>query len=319
MALIVPSKRSKIRQNPDAVTEPVPVQRFSFEAIGTAWTIDIYSPIAPAAARELEAAIRRRIDEYDTHYSRFRTDSLVTAMATQAGTYRLPDDARALFAIYRTLYEQTDGAMTPLIGQVLADAGYDASYSFHSKTLQTPPAWDAVMTYTHPQLQLKQPVLLDFGAAGKGHLIDIIGELIAQHAVHDYCIDAGGDILYHRTTPQPMRIGLEHPRTPGQVIGVATIHNQSICGSAGNRRAWGAYHHIIDPRSLASPRHIQALWVVAPSALVADALATALFFVPAQTLATQYTFTYGIVYDDDSLERSAGFPATFFTVNNAER
>jgi thiamine biosynthesis lipoprotein len=268
----------------------------------------------------LRAAIVRRIDEYDKNYSRFRADSLVTTMASRAGAYRLPDDAQELFAVYRTLYELTDGGMTPLIGQVMSDAGYDATYSLQPKPLRTPPAWDTVMTYAHPQLQLTQPVLLDFGAAGKGHIVDIVGELISQHGIKDYCVDAGGDSVYYReTSAQPMHIGLEHPRNPGQVIGVATVYNRSLCGSAGNRRAWGAYHHIIDPHALASPRHIQALWVAADSALYADALTTALFFAPAKKLATRYNFEYAIMHDDDSLEQSAGFPGTFFMDNSTER
>jgi thiamine biosynthesis lipoprotein len=76
---------------------------------------------------------------------------------------------------------------------------------------------------------------------------------------------------------------------------------------------WDVYHHIIDPHSLKSPRHIRAVWVVADTGLLADGLATALFFCPAATLAKSYNFAYAMVYDDYSLEHSDNFPATFFT------
>jgi thiamine biosynthesis lipoprotein len=288
------------------------VHRFVFDAIGTAWGIDLFDPLPRLMTIDVEARITRRIAAYDADYSRFRDDSLVARMAKITGDYRLPDDARPLFDLYRDLYKVTQGAMTPLIGQALCDAGYDAQYSLQPKPLTSPPDWDDVLAYDYPMLRVKKPVLLDVGAAGKGYLVDIVGDVLEKAGTRHYCIDAGGDIVYRGPVSQPMSIGLEHPDELGQIIGVATVANQSLCGSAGNRRAWSGYHHIIDPRSLASPRHLRAVWVVAGTALLADALTTALFFVPAKILANRYTFEYAMVHDNFALERSAGFPAQFF-------
>jgi thiamine biosynthesis lipoprotein len=273
----------------------------------------LFDPLPRLTAADIEASVLQRIATYDADYSRFRDDSLVARMAQAAGDYQLPDDAQPLFDLYRDLYVITQGAMTPLIGQTLSDAGYDAQYSLQPKPLIAPPGWDDVLAYDYPMLHVKHPVLLDVGAAGKGYLVDIVGEMLEKAGAHHYCVDAGGDIAYRGSASRPMSIGLEHPDEPDQVIGVATVINQSLCGSAGNRRAWSGYHHIIDPRSLTSPRHLRAVWVTAGTALLADALATALFFVPAKTLANRYTFEYAMVHDSLALERSAGFPAQFFT------
>jgi len=253
-----------------------------------------------------------RIEAFDKHYSRFRPDSLISEMAQRPGTYKLPADAKPLLDLYAHMYGLTDGAMTPLIGQLLTDAGYDAFYSLEPGPLRPVPAWDDVLEYKFPNLTLKKPALLDVGAAGKGYLVDIIAELIAGRGIKSFCIDAGGDIVQRDAGSRPLRVGLEHPGVTGHVIGVATITNQSLCGSAGNRRAWGAFNHIMDPHSRTSPKHIKALWVIADTALLADALATCLFFVSPAKLA-RYTFEYAIVYQDYSLGRSPGFPATFFT------
>src|SRR5690348_14240178 len=98
---------------------------FRFDAIGTAWTIEIFEPLSASQRSQLEQAIMRRIGQYDKDYSRFRDDSLIAAMSKKAGKYTLPDDAKPLFELYRQLYEATGGAVTPLIGQTLSDAGYD--------------------------------------------------------------------------------------------------------------------------------------------------------------------------------------------------
>ncbi len=307
----------KLKTKPSR-NEPAIAQRLTFDAIGTAWTIEIYSPCNNRQVAALRQRVLDRIAAYDAHYSRFRDDSLVAAMAAKAGTYMLPDDARPLFDIYQQLYTLSDGAVTPLIGQTLSDAGYDARYSLQPKAVHAPPAWDAVLVYRYPHLELKRPALLDVGAAGKGYLVDIIAAVLEAEGVKAYCVDAGGDMLYRMPDARPLRVGLEHPDNLGQIVGVASISNQSLCGSAGNRRAWGEYHHIIDARTAVSPRHIKAVWVTAPSGLVADALTTALFFVPARTLASVFAFEYAIVYDDYALEQSAGFRADFFVTHKRE-
>lgn len=282
-----------------------------FEAIGTHWQIDISDTLTSEKGAELERCIRERIEEFDKNYSRFRDDSLVAEMARRAGEYRLPDDAEPMFNAYQDLTKLTRGAFTPLIGQVMVDAGYDASYSLVPKELHTPPSWDEVLDYRYPMLTLKRPALLDVGAAGKGYLIDLVGKVIADFGVRSFCVDAGGDILHRNAEGGTLRVGLEHPEDFKQVIGVATIGDQSLCGSAGNRRTWGKYHHIIDPRTLESPRDILAVWTVAPTALIADALATCLFFVE-PTLLDDYVFEYLIVYKDYSIQKSPDFPAELF-------
>lgn len=284
---------------------------FHFEAIGTHWQIDIIDDRTHITYDHLFATIQERIEVFDRTYSRFRTDSLVSRMSQQRGTYPLPDDAQPLMDLYARLYRLTAGAFTPLIGNVLEDAGYDAHYSLRSKgVLERPPAWDDAMEYRFPALTMKRPAILDFGAAGKGYLIDTVGHLLEENGILAYSIDAGGDIL--KRGGAPLRVGLEHPDDATQVIGVTTLSRGSICCSAGNRRKWGDFHHIIDPHTLVSPRTIVSTWVKANTAMVADALATCLFLSEPKLLLPHFSFEYAILYQDHSLISSPGFDAEFF-------
>ena len=285
--------------------------QFNFEAIGTAWQIDIYEGISDAEEASVLSKIKNRIELFDQAYSRFRSDSLVAKMSKETGTFTLPADADKMFSLYRDLYVRTGGLFTPLVGDLLSDAGYDAQYSLRQKKeLQIPPAWDDVMEYGDSRIRIKKPVMLDFGAGGKGYLIDLVGQVLEENTIHEYCIDAGGDILQKSKTP--IRVGLENPENVNQVVGVCTLANASICGSAGNRRAWGDFTHIINPKTLSSYGDIIAVWVVADTALVADALATCLFFVPASTLASAYEFEYVLIRKDHSIEKSANFKGQLF-------
>ena len=285
--------------------------QFTFEAIGTAWQIDMYQELGDAAAAKLLSRVRERIELFDATYSRFRADSLVTRMSREPGTFALPPDAEPLLALYRDLYERTGGLFTPLVGDMLSDAGYDADYSLRQKKeLAAAPSWDETFEYAAGKLTMQKPAMLDFGAAGKGCLVDLVAEVLEESGISSYCIDAGGDILYKGA--EPIRVGLEDPESAGKAVGVSELKDGSICGSAGNRRAWGNFTHIMHPKEALSPKGVLAVWVTAKQAMFADAIATCLFFVPAETLKEKYDFEYVIVRAGRILEKSENFRGEVF-------
>jgi len=284
---------------------------FRFEAIGTHWNIELAETLDVTASSHLETIIMERIARFDKAYSRFRDDSLVAKMAKEAGDYLLPPDGPALFLLYERVYAITKGKVTPLIGSVMEEAGYDKAYSLTPREVHTAPRWEDALKFDGQILTLKQPALLDVGAAGKGYLIDLVGAVLTKEGHTIFTIDAGGDII-HRDKEAMLRVGLEHPLDITKVIGVVELGNESICGSAGNRRTWDRFTHIIDPNTLTSPTEILATWVVAESTLLADMLATCLFFVPASELVSQFTFQYVVLHKDFSIEHSPTLRAEFY-------
>jgi len=283
----------------------------SFDAIGTHWQISV-SAFLESEWVLLQAKIHARIEEFDRDYSRFRPDSWVSTIATAAGSYSVPADFAPLYQLYEQLYHTTNGKVTPLIGNLLVSAGYDAEYSLTPKSLSTVPSWESVMSLQGDTLTTRAPLLLDFGAAGKGYLIDIVCELIQHCGISEYVVDAGGDIRHGTPSDAVVEIGLEHPDDFSKAIGIARLTNQAIAGSAGNRRKWGAFHHIMDPDEQRSVSQIRAVWVIAETALLADGLSTALFFVPPESLTTITSFDFAIVFDDMSLSFSKNFPGELF-------
>ncbi|OGZ06356.1 MAG: hypothetical protein A2845_00995 [Candidatus Lloydbacteria bacterium RIFCSPHIGHO2_01_FULL_49_22] len=289
------------------------IVRRSFEAIGTSWDIVIDQEMTSAAEQELFLALRKRIELFEATYSRFRDDSLVDKVAHHAGAYTLPADAKQMFDLYKELYDTTSGAVTPLIGNTLVEAGYDKHYSLKKGVLHAPPAWDDVLIYDFPKLTALSPTQLDLGAIGKGYIIDIVGLLLEEHGINQYHINAGGDIRQRGSCSNPLSIGLEHPIDKNLAIGKINIVNKSICGSSGSRRAWEDMHHIIDPHTQRSPKNIIAVWAVADTTILADAMTTALFFKDPALLMKEFTFEYLIMNADSSTLRSPNFDATLFT------
>lgn len=280
----------------------------TFTAIGTRWAIHTLEPLE----HDVEVAIHQEIEGFDKAYSRFRADSLVRRIAGKPGTYELPFDGGTLLNLYRDLYQATDGHVTPLIGRLMEESGYDAEYSLKPQPItNSPPAWGEALRLDENHITTHIPVLLDLGAAGKGYLIDRVSNILQQAKLTTYVIDAGGDILTRDAANQPVTIALENPLDTSEAVATVALQNASICASSGSRRKWADYHHIIDPVTRASPREVIATWTIAKETALADGLATALFFVAPEQL-RQFDFAYAVLHSDMQLDYSATMPLTLF-------
>lgn len=299
---------AKPRSKPELIS-------LDFEAIGTIWNITLVAD--PGAAPSLAKKIADRISEFDRTYSRFRSDSWVTKIGSQPGKHNAPADFAPMFKLYQQMYAVTNGAVTPLIGDAMERAGYDSMYSLTPTKLRTIPALDDVMHFSNNTLHVKYKCVIDFGAAGKGYLVDLIAELLENNGVGQYLIDAGGDMRVASPAPsKSTSVALEDPNDPKKAIGVVelgrNLQRSSLCGSAGNRRVWADFHHIIDPHTLRPTEKVRATWAVASSALVADGMATCLFFTELKILADRFDFDYVRIMADNSVQVSPGFPGQVF-------
>jgi len=153
---------------------------------------------------------------------------------------------------------------------------------------------------------------LDVGAAGKGQLVDLVAEVLIEHGVAEWTVDASGD-LRHRGAP--IRVALEHPWDTTTAVGIVELADGALCASATNRRRWvdldgNTVHHVLDALTGVPVDGIVASWVVAADAMTADGVATALFFtrdIP-HGLGAEWTRMDA----DGRLERSAGFTGEVF-------
>ncbi|AZS39873.1 FAD:protein FMN transferase [Microbacterium oxydans] len=286
---------------------------WSFEAIGTHWEIETTDPL-PAAAK---AAVTAEIERFDREWSRFRADSEVVRLGRLGGVLASADAAPMLDA-YRELSAATAGAVNPLVAASLDALGYDAAYTLIAgQPLPAPEEWDRHLSWDGGEVRASAPALLDVGALGKGRLVDLVSTVL-ERVPGDLVIDAGGDI---RVRGAGVRIALEHPYDATKAIGVIEVKDQALCASAINRRAWGSgLHHVLDARTGTPVRTWAATWAVAPHAMRADAVATALFFDGGPEIAAAWGTEWVRMSTDGRVQRSPGFPAELFlTVQNQGR
>lgn len=293
------------------------MESFVFEAIGTRWEIATQSGINERVRQQISSLVQ----EFDSVYSRFREDSLVSRVATsvRGGIFSFPEQAVPLFELYDKLYKVTDGAVDPLVGRHLELMGYDKTYSLtpaaqqlEGQNSRCKPRWEKDIVRSGQIITTFRPVVIDFGAAGKGYLVDLVSRLLHEAGHPHFIVDGSGDIRH--AGPSAIRVGLEHPFRPEEVIGIASLHEAALCASAINRRAWGdGLHHIVNANTGISVADVIATWATAEDALTADGLATALFFTAPEILAGEFDFTGVRLFADGKVEASPEFSGELFT------
>ncbi|KAA0959461.1 FAD:protein FMN transferase [Microbacterium sp. ANT_H45B] len=280
-----------------------------FDAIGTRWEIETTDDLQSDAKGRVAAEIER----FDAEWSRFRADSAVTRVGREGGGIASAD-AGAMLDAYRELAHATAGAVNPLVADSLAALGYDASYSLvASDPIAAPREWSQRLRWTPQTVTADEPALLDVGALGKGRLVDLVSGVLAD-LPGDLVIDAGGDM---RARGNAVRVGLEHPYDATRAIGVVELQDAALCASAVNRRAWGdGLHHVLDARTGMPVRAWAATWAIAPDAMRADAVATALFFDGGPELAASWGVEWVRMSTDGRAESSPDCPAQLFTARS---
>lgn len=294
----------------------------AFEAIGTSWRIGVGGALTPTSSlgaplsADDRAAVLARIEQFDRDWSRFRDDSLVARIAREPGSWSLPADAEPLLDLYERLHAATDARLSPLVGASLERLGYDAAYRLRAAGDPLPaPRWqDSLALRRTPAglvLDTAAPVLLDVGAAGKGYLVDLVGELLLQRGLPDTVVDASGDVRVRGE--RSIRVALENPFDPTKAVGVVELRDQALCASATTRRTWGdGLHHIIDAITGRPVDAVVATWVIADSALVADGVATAMFLADPARLCRDFAVEWVRLMADGRLEASAGLRGELF-------
>jgi FAD:protein FMN transferase len=172
---------------------------------------------------------------------------------------------------------ETDGAFDPTIGSRMAARGFNRHYLTRETSEAAGNAEatfrDVVLdTHAHTIL-LQRPLTLDLGAVAKGLAVDAAARELQPF--RNFAIDAGGDIYFGGRNPrgEPWRAGVRHPRIPGELVDRFEVTDCAVCTSGDYER--GA--HLLDPRDGSTAQRVASATVIAPSAMLADALATAAF------------------------------------------
>lgn len=170
----------------------------------------------------------------------------------------------------------SDGAFDPTIGHVQEARGFTRNYQTgeEAPSGRSPEgaSWrDVRLDSRRGTITLLRPLLLDLGAVAKGLAVDL-----ALKELRDFpgaVVEAGGDLAVqgHNAEGQHWRIGIRHPRRADAVCAVLHLTEGAVCTSGDYER----HGHLLDPRAGHPVDSVASCTVIAPSAMLADALGTA--------------------------------------------
>jgi len=134
---------------------------------------------------------------------------------------------------------------------------------------------------------------LTLDGIAKGYIVDSVVDLLQRRSFANVLVEAGGDLAARgkRADSRPWRVGIRHPRATDAASYLSTLEvsQQAVATSGDYMNSFTrnfSQHHIVDPRQGVSPggspRELSSVTVIAPTAMDADALSTAVMILGAQ-------------------------------------
>ena len=269
------------------------VYRRTVMLMGTVVTIQVIGHGADQQqAIERQESVERALDWFrrvEECCTRFDARSEARQLTAQIGS-PVPVSAILYEAVQFAVAvaEESGGAFDPTIGYSMEARGFNREYRtgniVQTALEQGQPASyrDVRLNPDRKTITLLRPLILDLGAVAKGLAIDMAARELKTF--EDYAIDAGGDLYVAGRGPDgaPWSIGIRHPRRDDQLIDSLQVSNLAVCTSGDYERKDSEDseyrgHHLLDPRTGVSANAVASVTVVAPTAMAADALATAAF------------------------------------------
>jgi thiamine biosynthesis lipoprotein len=262
--------------------------------MGTIVNVDVVVPPDDAAAearadRACERALAQ-FDDVESACSRFDERSELRRLCERVGSpVRVSPLLFETIAFAIAVAEASDGAFDPTVGRVMAARGFNREHRTGVVAVsETDVAADISfrdieLDAAARTISLRRPLLLDLGAVAKGLAVDLAARELRCDC-EDFTIDAGGDLYAagRNLSCEPWAIGIRHPRQADAVIDVVRLSGAAVCtsGDYERRSPIDDGSHLVDGRRRGERHALDAMasvTVIAASAMVADALATAAF------------------------------------------
>ena len=307
--------------------------------MGTTWHATLVPPLEGIDAERIQAGIQAQLERVEQSMSTYRPASEISRFNAAPVDVWLPVSAD-FFAVLSAALEvgrESGGAYDVTVGSLVELWGFGASGprdgvpSLHAvETLVAAGGHDKLRLDRESVSVLKQAELvLDFSSLAKGYGVDVVANWLHEQGVQRYLVEVGGEMrvagLSHRGDTWQVAIEKPDSTIRSAAAGIALTDN-AIATSGDYRNFFELdgrrYSHLIDPRTGWPVEHdLVSVTVVHPSAMLADAWATALTVLGAEAAMAvaqrQRLAVYFIQRDGESLHYSHTQEfSPFLVVNN---
>ncbi len=259
--------------------------RHPFKAMGTPCELQVYAPRLAQARRAVALALAD-VQRLEARYSRYREDSLLTAInreARRGGQVQVDEETAHLLDYARTCHALSDGLFDITSG-LLREA-----WNFHGGELPSAERLAALLErvgweklhWERPWLRFTCPgMALDMGGIVKEYAADRAAALCQSAGITHGMVNLGGDIRILGPHPDgsPWRVGIRHPRRPDALLQRVALSEGALASSGDYERCIQIdgvrYGHILNPHTGWPVRHMAAVTVIAPLCVLAGSACT---------------------------------------------
>ncbi len=272
------------------------VARSQWFTMGTVAAIQTQSMEEAKKGRELVQPLFERVDTLFSTWQATSELSLLNQAAGKNVATPLSPEVVTLIDAALQIAEASDGAFNPLAGSLMSVWGFTQERVPSSlpseEALQEARKladWRQIQfcpTTTPVRLTLPQSGMkLDLGAIAKGYAVDLAYNRLTQVGTTNVLIDLGGNLrAIGEASPGRggWRTGIRNPFLEGSCTAQFLLTNGEAVATSGNYERFveianRRYAHIMDARTGRPVTGMAGVTVVAPSAMLADALSTTLF------------------------------------------
>jgi thiamine biosynthesis lipoprotein len=259
---------------------------------------EVTLPIADRAGVAVGTNALNKIDELEAQLSVFRDSSEISFINRDAasGAVVVEDSLFDLLSLCKTLYNETAGAFDVTVGPLTRCWGFLKRTGRIPAAEEIERARSLVGSYkmllddeTRSIRFSRHGMEINLGSIGKGYALDRIAASVRDR-VASALLNAGGSSIY-AIGKEGWSVGLRNPRNKTRRIGRLHLRDCALSTSGSEEQFFEhdgqRYGHIIDPRSGWPAQRMTSVSVVARSAALSDALATA-FYIGGRQVAETY-------------------------------
>lgn len=253
--------------------------------MGTLVTLTVVHPDPDGAAEMIDAGFRE-MARLETILSRHEPGAALARLNAQGRLTDPPAELRAVLAAALELATASSGAFDPTVLPLLeALRRAFARDGRPPSSAELAPALRLVdhrgVRFEPAEISLADPrMAVTLDGIAKGFVVDRTVDVLVDRGAERILVDAGGDVATagEGASRDPWTVAVADPHRVGGRAAVLRLGGQSVATSGDYLNSYTAdrrHHDIVDPRTGRSPEALSSVSVVAPSAMDADGLSTA--------------------------------------------
>jgi thiamine biosynthesis lipoprotein len=235
-----------------------------------------------------DKAIDKKIEDaweliraYELKFSYHNLHSVLYQINSTESPHEIDNDFYEILNLAKTIYHKSNHMYDISIGRLI-DV-WDFENAIIPDSLDITEAKNYIgfenITFDTEYLYMPYKYKLNLGSIAKGYIIDRVIEYFIDLDVIEVTVNAGGDIRFYSEKNRKWTIGIKHPRIDDVTIGTIRISNMAVATSGDYERFFISegrrYHHLLDPFTGYPSEQTISVTVLAPTAIMADAISTA--------------------------------------------